>query len=76
MKKLNGYQIQNKKDRTNAFTDDGAQAFETLEEARGWIEAVLESFNCALAEDEEPYTAEDLIIAHYIDSVHIKDFKA
>ena len=74
MKKLNGYQIQGQ-DRNNAFSDDKTQAFETLEEARGWVEAVLESFNCALAEDEEPYTAENLIIAYYIDSVHIKDFK-
>lgn len=75
MKKLTGYQIQGK-DRNNAFTDDKAQAFETLEEAKSWVEEVLESFNCALAEDEEPYTAKDLVIAHYINSVHIEDFKA
>lgn len=41
MKKLNGYQIQTQ-DRNNAFTDDKTQAFDTLEEARGWVDAVLE----------------------------------
>lgn len=76
MKKLTGYQIQNKNDRTNAFADDRAQAFETLEEARSWVKAVLESYNCALAEGEKLYTAEDLTIAHYINGVHINDFEA
>lgn len=75
MNKLNGFQIQGQ-DRNNAFSDDKMQAFETLEEARSWVASVLESINCALAEWEDPYTAKDLIIAYYMDNVHIKDFEA
>ena len=38
---MTGYQIQNKNDGTNAFTDDRTQVFETLEEANEFKKAIL-----------------------------------
>lgn len=64
---MTGYQIQNKNDRTNAFTDDRKQCFETLEEARSWADAIWEqeeSLNAEMDEDDRT-SKDDFIIAYY-----------